>query len=78
LDKGCTFSRAQKLQNSGLQSSFAECEKFGLPASETGKLKSLLDTSHSNSHAWSIADTTVGGLRTGRKHVQDIYNSYLN
>ncbi|HHT9138418.1 MAG TPA: AAA family ATPase [Candidatus Wunengus sp. YC60] len=77
LDKGISFSKAQKLQNAGLQSSFAECEKLGLPASETGKLKSVLDTSHSDSHAWSIADTTVGGIRTGKKYVQDIYDTYL-
>ena len=77
LDKGTSFSKAQKLQNAGLQSSFAECEKLGLPASETGKLKSVLDTSHSDSHAWSIADTTVGGIQTGKKYVQDIYDTYL-
>ena len=77
LDKGVSFSKAQKLQNSGLQSSFGECESYGLPAVETGKLKSLLDASHGDSHAWSIVDTTPGGLRTGRKYVQDIYDVYL-
>ncbi|MFA5143259.1 MAG: AAA family ATPase [Candidatus Omnitrophota bacterium] len=77
LDKGTSFSKAQKLQNAGLQSSFAECEKLGLPASETGKLKSVLDTSHSDSHAWSIADTTVGTIQVGKKYVQDIYDAYL-
>lgn len=77
LDKGASFSKAQKLQKAGLQSSFAECEALGLPASESGKLKSLLDTSHSDSHAWSIADTTPGGLRTGIKYIQDIYDNYV-
>lgn len=77
LDKGTSFSKAQKLQNAGLLSSFAECEGLGLPASETGKLKSLLDTSHNDSHAWSIADTTVGGMRIGMNYVQGIYDTYL-
>jgi len=77
LDKGTSFSKVQKLQNAGFLSSFAECETLGLPASETGKLKSILDTSHNDSHAWSIADTTVGGIRTGKKYVQDIYDTYL-
>lgn len=63
LDKGASFSKAQKVQKDGFDSLFSEVEKLGLPASETGKLKSLLDITHSNSHAWSIADTTSGGIK---------------
>ena len=55
----------------------SQCETLGLPDSETGKLKSLLDTSHSDSHARSIADTTSGGILSGKKYVQDIYDTYL-
>ena len=77
LDKGASFSKAQKIQKAGLDSLFSEVEKLGLLASETGKLKSLLDTSHSNSHAWSIADTTPGGIRKGIQYVQDIHGAYL-
>lgn len=78
LDKGASFTKAQKIQKSGLDSLFGECEKLGLPEEETSKLKSLLDTSHSNSHAWSIADTAPGSLRTGKTYIVDIYNNYLD
>ena len=77
LDKGASFSKAQKVQKDGFDSLFSEVEKLGLPASETGKLKSLLDTSHSNSHAWSITDTTSGGIIKGIQYIQDIYDAYL-
>lgn len=77
LDKGVSFSKAQKIQKSSFSSLFAEVETLGLPASETGKLKSLLDTSHSDSHAWSIADTTPGGIRKGADYVRKIYDDYL-
>lgn len=77
LDKGLSFTKARKVQKSGLDSLFAEVEKLGLDPSETGKLKSVLDTSHSDSHAWSIADTTPGGLKKGVEYIKEIYNSYL-
>ncbi|MFH2014089.1 MAG: AAA family ATPase [Patescibacteria group bacterium] len=77
LDKGASFSKAQKVQKGGFDSLFSEAEKLGLPASETGKLKSLLDMSHNNSHAWSIADTTSGGITKGIQYIQDIYDAYL-
>lgn len=77
LDKGASFSKAQKTQKSGFYDLFSESEKLGLPALEIGKLKSLLDTSHSDSHAWSIADTTPGGIKRGIQYVQDIYDAYL-
>ena len=77
LDKGASFSKAQKTQKSGFDDLFSESEKLGLPASEIGKLKSLLDTSHSDSHAWSIADTTPGGIKKGIQYIQDIYDVCL-
>ncbi len=77
LDKGSSFSKAQKIQNKGFDSLFAEVEKLGLPPSKTGKLKSLLDTSHSDSHAWSIADSTSGCIRKGKQYIKEIYNDYL-
>ncbi|MBW1738367.1 MAG: AAA family ATPase [Deltaproteobacteria bacterium] len=77
LDQGLGFNKTKGLQNSGLHNLFVECEKYGLPSNEIGKLKSLLDTSHSNSHAWSIVDVTPGGLRTGTKYIKEIYDSYI-
>jgi hypothetical protein len=77
LSRGVGFSKTQGLQNAGLNHLFVECEKLGLPASELGKLKSLLDMSHSDSHAWSIADTTKGGIMNGVQYIQEIYNNYV-
>ena len=77
LDNGSSFSKVQKIQKKGLDSLFAEVEKLGLPPSETGKLKTLLDTSHSDSHAWSIADSTRGGIRKGTQYIQEICDSYF-
>jgi len=77
LDKGASFSKAQKVQKDRFDDLFSEAEKLGLPASEIGKLKSLLDTSHSNSHAWSIADATSGGITKGIQYVRHIYDTYL-
>lgn len=77
LDKGSSFSKAQKIQNKGFDSLFVEVEKLGLPPSEIGKLKSLLNTSHRDSHAWSIADSTPGGIRKGTQYIEGIYNNYL-
>lgn len=77
LDKGDSFSKARKIQKKGFESLFIEVEKLGLPPPEIGKLESLLDTSHSASHAWSIADSTPGGIRKGMQYIQDIYDNYL-
>lgn len=77
LNHGVGFNKTKGLQNSGLHNLFSECEKYGLPPDEIGKLRSLLDTSHSDSHAWSIADTTPGGLRKGNEYVRDIYSGYI-
>jgi ABC-type polar amino acid transport system ATPase subunit len=77
LGHGVAFNRAKNLQTSGFNHLFSECGKFGLPPEEIGKLKSLLDTSHSDSHAWSIADTTPGGLRAGTHYIEGIYNGYI-
>jgi DNA repair exonuclease SbcCD ATPase subunit len=77
LDKGTSFGKTQKIQGSGFASLFTEVEENGLPISEVGKLKSLLDTSSSDSHAWSVSDSTPGGLRTGIRYIKDIYDNYL-
>lgn len=77
LDKGASFSKARKVQKDGFDDLFSEAENLGLPASEIGKLRSLLDTSQSNSHAWSIADTTSGGITKGIQYVREIYDAYL-
>jgi DNA repair exonuclease SbcCD ATPase subunit len=77
LDKGVSFGKAQKSQKSGFNSLFDETEKNGLPTIEIGKLKSLLDTSSSDSHAWSIADSTPGGIRKGIQYIKELYDNYL-
>lgn len=77
LDKGVGFNKVRKIQNDGFNDLFSEVEKLGLPASEIGKLRSLLDTSHSNSHAWSIADTTSGGISKGIQYVRSVHDTYL-
>lgn len=77
INKGISFSRAQKAQKDGLDNLFIEVEKKGMIPIDIAKLKSLLDTSHSNSHAWSIVDTTPGGINSGRKYIQEVYDSYL-
>lgn len=76
LDKGVSFSKAQKTQNSGFSSLFEEAEKNRLAIADIGKLKSLLDTSSSDSHAWSTADTTQGGIRKGVQYINDIYYTF--
>jgi DNA repair exonuclease SbcCD ATPase subunit len=77
LDKGITFNKARKLQKSGLDCLFAECEKMGLKPEDIGKLRSLLDTSNADSHAWSINDTTQGGIRSGIGYINQIVKDYL-
>ncbi len=78
LERGVAFSKTQRLQKKGLGYLFSECESTGMQASETGKLKSLLDVSDPDSHAWSLSDTTKGGLRTGAKIVLDIYQKLVD
>lgn len=77
LEKGVGFNKAHKIQKSGLDSLFSETEKLGLSEDEIGKLKSLLDTSNGDSHAWSIVDTTQGGINTGIKYIRNICDSFI-
>ncbi len=78
LGKGLGFTTAKNVQGKGFSTLFARCEQLGLPPAETGKLKGLLDTSSGSSHAWSILDPTSGGIKSGAKHIEDIYNQYVN
>jgi hypothetical protein len=77
LAHNVAFNRAISLKASGFSNLFAECEKLGLPLEEIGKMKSVLDTSHSDSHAYSLTDTTQGKLRSGIMYIQEIYDGYI-
>ena len=41
------------------------------------KMKSLLDSSHDDSHAWNIIDTTPGFIKSGASYVSHIYDKYI-
>ncbi|NUM25295.1 MAG: AAA family ATPase [Candidatus Buchananbacteria bacterium] len=77
ISKGVGFNTAKKKQEEGLKTLFSVSESNGLPSSEISKMKSFLDTSHANSHAWSVADTTPGGVNLGIKEMRGIYSTYL-
>jgi len=77
LDKGYSFKTVDNKKNAGLKDLLGEAEKGGFSPSDIGRLRSLLDITNPDSHAWSIADTTVGFLRSGMNTVNSIYDVYL-
>jgi len=77
LEKGTAFNRAKALQMNGLPHLFAESEKQGMAAGDIAKLRSLLPSSHPDSHAISLVDTTSGGLKTGAGLIREVYQAYL-
>ncbi len=73
LNKGVGFSTAQKIQkDDGLKGLFSESSKKGLPEENISKLKSLLITTHDNSHAWSMRDATIATTKVGVEYIQEI------
>ena len=48
-----------------------------IDAQDLGKLKTLVEQSHSGSHTWTVRDTTRNGLLQGIKNVKEVYDKYV-
>lgn len=72
LLKGKAYTTTEKFKNKGLNKLFEQAEIAGMDVKDIGKLKSLLDMSNDSSHAWSIVDTTAGGLKKGIGYIEQV------
>jgi recombinational DNA repair ATPase RecF len=76
LEKGVSFKKAKDLQVGGFSGLFTESTNQGIEKEDVAKMKSLMNVSNSDSHAWSIVDTTAGGIKTGERLIREIYTKY--
>jgi len=77
IKKRRTLEQVRKWTRQGFHKLFDQLERTQIDKNDIAKLRSLLDQSHSDSHAWSIRDTSKSGLLQGCQNVDDVYKKYL-
>jgi len=72
------FNIAKNVQkNLGIKGLFDKANSVGLPDENTDKLRSILDISQQDSHAWSLANTNYNTISKGIDFVQDILDNHI-
>jgi len=77
VKKGRTLSQIRSFDLRGLNKLLDQLERSGIDLEDLGKLKSLINQSHSDSHTWTIRDTAPNALLQGIKNVKEVYDKYV-
>jgi hypothetical protein len=77
LKRGRTLAQVRNFDKSGLSKLFDQVERSSISQSDINKLKMLVEQSHSDSHTWSLRDTTPNGIRQGVQNVREVYSKYI-
>jgi len=77
IKRGRTLTQIRNFDKQGLSKLFDQLERNVIDAQDLGKLKSLVEQSHSDSHTWTVRDTTPNGLLQGIKNVRQVYDKYV-
>jgi len=75
--RGRTLTQIRGFDRQGLSKLFDQLERNVIDAQDLGKLKTLVEQSHSDSHTWTVRDTTPNGLLQGISNVKEIYDKYV-
>lgn len=75
--RGRTLTQIRNFDKQGLSKLFDQLERNVIDAQDLGKLKTLVEQSHSDSHTWDIRDTAPNGLLQGIKNVKEVYDKYV-
>jgi len=77
LKRGRTLTQIRNFDKRGLFKLFDQLERNVIDVQDLGKLKTLVEQSHSDSHTWAVRDTTPNGLLQGIKNVKEVYDKYV-
>lgn len=75
--RGRTLTQIRNFDKQGLSKLFDQLERNVIDVQDLGKLKTLVEQSHSGSHTWTVRDATPNGLLQGIKNVKEVYNKYV-
>lgn len=75
--RGRTLTQIRNFDRQGLNKLFDQLERNVIDAQDLGKLKTLVEQSHSDSHTWTVRDTTPNGLLQGINNVKEVYDKYV-
>ena len=79
LRKGTTMAEVRRIeQGGGFPKFFELLEKNGVERDDVSKINCLLKQAHSDSHSWTVRDTTPAGLAGAKQVVEDMYKKYIS